>query len=389
MHEPCQNYLTSPTNPAPTKSSSKSNTSDPRPGRRAESPKFNEKWQCRSSVESDSHVRRWRRLPTARGELSDAVLTILRAKPGSLTAMPAAAQVDALDDDDFHLALYLCYELHYSAIADPLWEWDPQLLTFRAGLEKCFTSRLREENPLPIEWKREGPQATTTHLSELLSAPGGPSLSQYLSRLGTIEQLREFCIHRSAYQLKEADPHTFAIPRLSGPAKAAMLQIQYDEYGSGDPSLMHSTLFAQTMRELGLDDHYGAYVDVIPGVTLATVNLVSMFALHRRFRGALVGHLAVFEMTSVEPMGRYSDALRRLGVGADGRRFYDVHVVADAEHGVIARDRLVAGVISAEPELASDVLFGARCVMSLESDFSRHLLTQWSSGQSSLLSVLD
>ena len=29
-----------------------------------------------------------------------------------------------------------------------------------------------------------------------------------------IEQLRELLVHRSIYQLKEADGHTFAIPRV-------------------------------------------------------------------------------------------------------------------------------------------------------------------------------
>ena len=33
---------------------------------------------------------------------------------------------------------------------------------------------------------------------------------------------------------------------------------------------------------LGLDPSYGAYLDLIPGVTLATVNLMSLFGLHRR-----------------------------------------------------------------------------------------------------------
>jgi hypothetical protein len=102
---------------------------------------------------------------------------------------------------------------------------------------------------------------------------------------------------------------------------------------------MHSTLFAATMAALGLDPTYGAYLDRLPGATLATVNLVSMFGLHRRWRAALVGHLAVFEMTSVEPMERYSRALARMGIGPEGRRFYDVHVAADARHGVIALER--------------------------------------------------
>jgi hypothetical protein len=157
-----------------------------------------------------------------------------------------------------------------------------------------------------------------------------------------LDQLCEFCIHRSAYQLKEADPHTFGIPRLTGEAKAAMVEIQFEEYGSGNAAEMHSVLFGNTMRALNLDSSYGSYVEVLPGATLATVNLVSMFALHRRWRAALVGHLAVFEMTSVEPMARYSRALDRFGIGSEGRRFYDVHVKADERHALIARDRMVA-----------------------------------------------
>jgi hypothetical protein len=202
---------------------------------------------------------------------------------------------------------------------------------------------------------------------------------------GSLGQLQEFCIHRSAYQLKEADPHTFGIPRLWGKAKAAMVEIQYDEYGSGRAAGMHSTLFADTLTALGLDSTYGAYLDKLPGPTLATVNLASMFGLHRRWRAALVGHLAVFEMTSIAPMERYSRTLTRLGIGPGGRRFYDVHVAADARHGAIARDRMVAGLIETEPDLGHDLLFGAAAVLLVEDRFARYLLDAWSAGRSSLI----
>ncbi len=58
-------------------------------------------------------------------------------------------------------------------------------------------------------------------------------------------------MHRSAYQLKEADPHSWAIPRLSGPPKAALVEIQADEYGGGRPDRMHAELFADAMEALG------------------------------------------------------------------------------------------------------------------------------------------
>ncbi len=289
-----------------------------------------------------------------------------------------------MNDDDFALALYLCYEVHYREVTDAGWEWDLGLLKFRAELERVFEDRLRDE---VVDPRSRLPVDVISVLEELITAPSGPSLSTFLLESGTLDQLREFCIHRSAYQLKEADPHTFGIPRLTGEAKAAMVEIQYEEYGSGDASSMHSTLFANTMNALGLDSSYGSYVGVLPGTTLSTVNLVSMFALHRRWRAALVGHLAVFEMTSVEPMGRYSNALARFGIGQDGRRFYDVHVTADERHALIARDKMVAGLIRAEPEVSADLLFGAAAVLMLEQRFTSHLLDAWKDNRSSLFTL--
>ena len=148
---------------------------------------------------------------------------------------------------------------------------------------------------------------------------------------------------------------------------------------------MHATLFGDTMAAVGLDPAYGAYLDQLPGVTLATVNLVSLFGLHRRWRGALVGHLAVFEMTSVEPMGRYGRALGRLGWGPGSRRFYDVHVEADVGHAVVAARRMAAGLAAQDPLLAPDIVFGAEALMAVEERFTRHLLSSWAAGRSSLL----
>jgi hypothetical protein len=202
---------------------------------------------------------------------------------------------------------------------------------------------------------------------------------------GTLDQLLEHVVHRSAYQLKEADPHSWAIPRLSARPKAALLEVQFDEYGAGRSERMHSVLFAETMAALGLDPSYGAYVDLLPGLTLAGVNLISYFGLHRRLRGALVGHLAAFEMTSSIPNRRYGNAFRRLGYGTDATRFYDEHVEADAVHEAIAAWDLAGGLARVEPHLADDILFGARALLALEARWAEHLLDAWRSGQSSLL----
>ena len=303
-----------------------------------------------------------------------------------MAAPPVLTGDDPLSDDDFALALYVAYELHYRSFgreSEEL-EWDPDLLRFRRDLEQVFVARLVDE----CGAAHESPLAIADELEVMLRGDDGPSLSAHMETNGSLAEMREFAIHRSAYQLKEADPHTWAIPRLDGAAKAALVKIQADEYGFGNERAMHQRLFVETMQALGLNAAYGAYVGRLPATTLATVNLISLFGLHRRWRGALVGNLAVYEMTSVVPMRRYSTALQRLGVPDHARAFYDVHVVADAEHQVVASHDLVGGLARREPDLVPDIAFGARATLEIEARFTRALFEAWSHGRSSLVQPL-
>ncbi len=323
------------------------------------------------------------RLPEARGPLSAHLLALLEGvRPGSSAdAFPGPVE-DRLGDDDLQLALYVCYELHYEGYDEvhPALEWDPAILAFRARLEKEFEAGLIDLVP------RGHVDATNVIdvLLEDISRDDGPSLARTIEHRATLEQVLEFLKHRSAYQLKEADPHSWVIPRLRGAAKAALVEIQSDEYGGGRAERVHSTLFAKAMAAVGLDSAYGAYIDELPGVTLSTVNLVSMFGLHRRWRGAAVGHLAAFETTSSEPNKRYANGLRRLGFDGDATDFFDEHVEADSVHEVIALHDLVGGLVASEPDLAADVSFGARCLLVLERRWARHLMESWEQGRSSL-----
>lgn len=235
-----------------------------------------------------------------------------------------------------------------------------------------------EISPLPLE------DVSVIADDDVASAPETRSLSSYVQTQGTVDQLRELAIHRSAYQLKEADPHTWGIPRLTGRAKAALVEIRRGEYGNGDIARVHANLFAEVLDALDVDHRYAAHLDRLPGVTLSTGNLMSYFGLHRRWRGALVGHLALFEMCSVRPMARYADALRRVGVADHAVRFYDEHVRADAHHGVVALDEMVMGLLEAEPILGGEVVFGARALDAVERLFADHVLDAWGDGRSSL-----
>jgi hypothetical protein len=147
---------------------------------------------------------------------------------------------------------------------------------------------------------------------------------------------------------------------------------------------MHSELFAGMLRDLGLDAGYGALWNAAPAVAFTAVNTMSLFGLHRRWRGAIVGHLALFEMTSSLPNRRYGDALRRLGFGREATLFFDEHVTADAVHENIAAVDLAGGLVRQAPELAGDVLWGALVLDHVEARWARALLRAWRAGETAL-----
>lgn len=344
------------------------------------------------------------KIPTTRGPVSAGLLGVLASAPGEDPAALAdlSAVVTAelsrtegiIGDGDIQLALFCLYELYYCGLegADDRWEWNPGLIGIRQLLEEPFELALRsvaERCALPCQLKMTDPlnsDGVAAILFELAAQDTGPSLSRYVARKATVDQLREFLIHKSVYQLKEADPHTWAIPRLSGRAKAALVEIQSDEYGGGRPDRMHSALFARTMRGVGLSDQYGHYVDSVPAVSLASVNLMSLFGLTRRLRGAIAGHLAIYEMTSSRPNQLYGKGFRRHGFESDVTWYFDEHVEADAVHEQIAGRDLAGGLVEAEPSLLPDVIFGATAALAVDGRLSAHILDAWDSGRSSLRS---
>lgn len=293
--------------------------------------------------------------------------------------------------DDEQLALFLLQQISYRPIAgvDPAWEDDPSFLVLREQLERTMEQRLRDVVEVPACAPADAPEA----LASLIDGAEGPSLSRWMASNATLTHLQEFVVHRSAYQLQEADPHSFAIPRLAaGVAKTALLELQVDEYGGHEPTEAHAALFAVTMDAVGVDPTAGPDLERLPAATLATNTFLNRLGRSRRLVGACLGHLAVFEMTSVEPMARYAATCRRLLEGTEGTRaarFFDVHVAADGFHARLAMERLVRGFVDQHPDDAGELLFGAAALLHVERAFAEHLISCWDAGRTSLRTPLE
>ncbi|MFE2227650.1 iron-containing redox enzyme family protein [Streptomyces kronopolitis] len=318
-------------------------------------------------------------LPGARGDLSDSVISWLRAGEGPL---PTREEVrcEAPYGADLQLSLYVLYELHYQGFegVDDDREWAPAPLSARRHLEEAFLTALRYDVPAL------GAQEAMASLLTEPAADDGSNVSHYLKREGRLWQLREYAALRSLYHLKEADPHAWVLPRLRGRPKAGMAAIEFDEFGAGRAEDIHAQLFADLMADLALETAYGHYLDLAPAETLAVVNLMSLLGLHRSLRGALIGHFATVEVTSPPGSRRLAEAMRRTGAGSAAERFYDEHVEADAVHEQVVRTEVVDGLLKDEPDLEPDVAFGIGATTLLEGRLAAYLLAAWREDRSAL-----
>lgn len=325
-------------------------------------------------------------LPKPRGPLSAALLDRVQRPPHDLPAeMPNLLhdQAPPISDEDLQIALFVCYGLHTHGFADvdPWWEWNISLLGIRAFLEARFEAGL-------LDAAGDIPEISGDEVGAYLLDMAAPSptggVSYFMRRSATLEQFREMLQLRSVYNLLEGDQHTLAIPRVFGRAKNALIEIQADEYGQGVPGRAHLELYQITMKELGLDPEYGAYIEQMPAVAIAVLNVMQLFGLHRRWRGALLGNLGVTEIGSSIANRRYSEALTRLGASDRSRWFFDEHVTADAVHEQVAAHDMCGSFCRDNPAETPAVLTGAISTLAVRRAFGQHVLGHWSQGQTAL-----
>jgi hypothetical protein len=287
---------------------------------------------------------------------------------------------------DLHLALSVCYELHYRGFwgVDPDWEWNAGLLHLRGRLEDVFLTALRQD--VGAVGPDESAEDEMARLSIEPATGRGPT--HHLRAGGTWEQLQEYFVHRSLYHLKEGDPHAWVIPRLTGQAKASFVAVEFDEFGGGRASQLHQQLFSDLLAAMDLDVSYLGYLNHAVAESLIPVNLMSMFGLRRALRGSTVGHFAATEITSSPGSHRMVQALQRMGAPDAAIRFYAEHVEADAVHEQVVRKDVVGDLVRREPSLEADVVFGMRAFEFVEDRLADHMMDCWAAGRTSLRRAL-
>jgi hypothetical protein len=326
-------------------------------------------------------------LPPPQGPLSDIVTrALVRRTSGHRDHLMREAVAEVLDggiddpigDHDLQLALNLCLSLHYLSFreVDPAWEWDPGLIELRTWMETRFMDGVHEEVE-PSEGEL-GAESVARILYSLEAGPSSRALEAFVERNCCAGQMAELMIHGSAERLRRTDSYLWSIPRLNGRVRETLADVLREDFP-------RNPKFEQTMRAFGLDDRTGAYLDLFPAATLATSNLPAMFALRRRGRGAMVGHLAAQKVLGPEADRAVARGLDRLGLDLEDAGYHEESAVAGEAMVDVAVCELAGRLAVDEPHLGPDIVFGARAYVAVQERFAEWIMRHWNDGRSSLL----
>lgn len=289
-----------------------------------------------------------------------------------------------IDHDD--QALQEAHRSLYAIYADCIWRPTPagqtaEILRFRKILEAGFCSyleRVREDAGVELN----PPKAELGSWFESLALGEHPledgAWGEYLRNDATRDALERVVSQRSLFFLREPDPWIYAVPSLTGIAKAGLIDLLLDEYGWGKLDRMHSSIYANLMEALGLETAIDHYELTTTWQFLATLNHQWMCALDPLLSRRLIGTIYLTEADSPQAMTNYLAAWERLGID-DPRvlEFYELHVAADENHRDVALSEVAVPVAEAEGEdAARAIAMGIFDARTLEAEFASSELAQ-------------
>src|SRR5438270_615359 len=173
-------------------------------------------------------------------------------------------------------------------------------------------------------------------------------LFPWLAEECSMEQMKWFLTQEVAGEAGFEDLTALTQLKLPVRPKLELARNYWDEMGRGNPKAMHGPLLAALAEHLQLDP--------LPETTvtesLALANTMAGLAANRRYAYHSVGALGVIEMTAPDRAAAVAAGLKRLGVPAGDRHYFDLHAILDVKHSLAWNAEAIVPLVEGEPRLA-------------------------------------
>ncbi len=188
------------------------------------------------------------------------------------------------------------------------------------------------------------------------SGPGqGDPLFPWLAEQATMEEMRWFLTQEVAGEAGFDDLTAVTQVRLPVRPKLELARNYWDEMGRGNPKGMHGPMLERLSHHL----HLEPTVETTVWESLALANTMAGLACNRRYAFHSVGAMGVIEQTAPGRSKLVAAGLKRLGVRAENRHYFDLHAVLDIKHSAAWNAEAAWPLVEARPELAPALAEGA------------------------------
>jgi hypothetical protein len=259
---------------------------------------------------------------------------------------------------------------------------DEAAAQFEAGvkmqrLELAYLAELRESVRGQATAAPTDPDGFIAWFEELeRSGPGQhDALFDWLEHEAALEDLKWFLTQEAAGEAGFEDLVALTQVRVPDHAKLELARNYWDEMGRGNAKGMHGPMLHFVVEELGLEPE----IETTCWESLALANTMTAMATHRGYAWHSIGALGAIELTAPARSGAVARGMRRLGLDAKVRRYFDLHAVLDVKHSEEWNKEAIVPLVTEDGRRATAFAEGA--LMRLECGrrcFERYRRELWS-----------
>lgn len=180
-------------------------------------------------------------------------------------------------------------------------------------------------------------------------------LFPWLADKATLPEMRWFLAQEVAGEAGFDDLAALTQVGMPLPTKLEIARNYWDEMGRGNPKGMHGPM----LEKLSLHLELAPNVEDTVAESLALANTMMGLAANRRYAYHSVGALGAIEQTAPSRAALVAQGLKRLGVPAEHRHYFDLHAVLDVKHAEAWNAEAIHPLVAANAALAQPIAEGA------------------------------
>lgn len=180
-------------------------------------------------------------------------------------------------------------------------------------------------------------------------------LFPWLAREATLDQMKWFLTQEIAGEAGFEDLTALTQVRFPARPKLELARNYWDEMGRGAQKGMHGPLLETLANRLGLRPRLESTV----WEALSLANTMAGLASNRCYAYHSIGALGVIEMTAPARAEAVAAGLKRLGVPAGDRHYFDLHSILDVKHSQAWNEEVIRPLVEQTPHVAQAIAEGA------------------------------